>query len=385
MESYTSGNRLLNILPDPPEGKTGWPWTEETDPVIYNGLKNIPKISILTPSFNQGEFIEQTIRSVLLQNYPNLEFIIIDGGSKDNTVEIINKYSKWIKYWISEKDKGQSEAINKGMAKCEGTIFNWINSDDYYYPDCFKNLAESFSSDRVFVVAGNYRFFDDKGEMEDRIIEFSLRDTIEATIADVIVNQPSTFFRLDIIKSLGKIDEKLQYVMDQDIFKKYLFKYGQDNIKVIDKDLSHFRFHSKSKTFQYLFNNEYTGIFYSIAKKAGMKKHLELIKKIHNDFRESDYEFNYNFSGKDEILVKKSVNYYVFSKARKFFTEKNLESMEACIAAVEPEYLGREQRIKIIKLKIKSFLIRNKLGFLLRIIRNPLSLFFASEYFSRVV
>ncbi|MEO8399398.1 MAG: glycosyltransferase, partial [Ignavibacteriaceae bacterium] len=136
------GNKnLLKEIPPPPKGKTGWPWDEETTPEIYEGLKNVPKISIITPSFNQGLFIEQTIRSVLLQNYPNLEYIIIDGGSTDNTIEIIKKYEPWIKYWISEKDSGQSEALNKGILHCEGEIFNWLNSDDYYSKDCFKLIA----------------------------------------------------------------------------------------------------------------------------------------------------------------------------------------------------------------------------------------------------
>ena len=90
-----------------------------------------PKISIVTPSFNQGQYIEQTILSVIGQDYPNLEYIIIDGGSSDNTVEIIKKYADKIIYWISDPDNGQSDALNKGLAKCTGEIFNWINSEDY--------------------------------------------------------------------------------------------------------------------------------------------------------------------------------------------------------------------------------------------------------------
>ena len=90
-----------------------------------------PKISIVTPSFNQGKYIEQTIQSVLTQNYPNLEYIIIDGGSTDKTVDIIKKYEQQLSYWVTEPDKGQTDAINKGFAKCTGEIFNWINSDDF--------------------------------------------------------------------------------------------------------------------------------------------------------------------------------------------------------------------------------------------------------------
>ena len=101
---------------------------------------NYPRISIVTPSYNQGQFIEQTIRSVLLQNYPNLEYIIIDGGSTDNTVETIEKYEQYITYWVSEPDRGQSHAINKGFARCTGEIMAWLNSDDLYLPSALKSL-----------------------------------------------------------------------------------------------------------------------------------------------------------------------------------------------------------------------------------------------------
>jgi glycosyltransferase involved in cell wall biosynthesis len=259
---------LLSKLPSPPKDKTGWPWNEETPSTIYKDLDYIPKISIITPSLNQGMFIEQTIRSVLLQNYPNLEYIIVDGGSDDMTVEIIKKYEPWIKYWVSEKDSGQSEAINKGIVMCEGDIFNWINSDDYYYNDCFKIIAKNFNFKSHDIIAGKYRFFDDENNGRDRIIDFKLGATLEETIAFILVNQPSTFFNMNIYKSFGGLNEKLHYVMDQDLWKKYLLKHGQEKVKVIDASMVNFRFHSNSKTAQFKFNNEYNSIFYSIASRA---------------------------------------------------------------------------------------------------------------------
>ena len=121
-----------------------------------------PKISIVTPSFNQGKYIEQTIQSVLDQDYPNLEYIIIDGGSTDETVEIIKKYEHKIHYWVSEPDKGQTDGINKGFAKCTGEIFNWINSDDYYEPGTFYKLAKLFTEHPyVDVVCGKEWSFND--------------------------------------------------------------------------------------------------------------------------------------------------------------------------------------------------------------------------------
>ncbi|MEI9912662.1 MAG: glycosyltransferase family 2 protein [Bacteroidota bacterium] len=104
----------------------------------------LPGITIITPSFNQGRFIEETILSVIEQGYPNLEYIIMDGGSKDETVEVIKKYNSRISYWVSEKDNGQSDAINKGLHKATGDIINWINSDDQLVPGSLWIIAQHF-------------------------------------------------------------------------------------------------------------------------------------------------------------------------------------------------------------------------------------------------
>jgi len=114
-------------------GAKGWPLTNVLDGDYEKviGRQVWPKISIITPSYNQGRYLEKTIRSVLLQGYPNLEYLVVDGGSNDKSVEIIKKYEPWIDYWISEKDSGQSHAINKGIEKSSGDLLGWLNSDDY--------------------------------------------------------------------------------------------------------------------------------------------------------------------------------------------------------------------------------------------------------------
>lgn len=155
---------MVERLPSIP-GKSNWPWTEETDPGVYTAEIQWPRISIVTPSYNHGLYIEETIRSILLQNYPNLEFIIIDGGSTDNTVEIIKKYEQWLTYWVSEKDRGQTHAINKGLLKCTGEIFNWINSDDLLAKNSLYKLAKVFlENNKPDVICGYTNIFHPMGK-----------------------------------------------------------------------------------------------------------------------------------------------------------------------------------------------------------------------------
>lgn len=364
-----SGETLLSKLPEPPKGLTGWPWTEETDKRIYKDIISFPLISIVTPSFNQGKFIEQTIRSVLLQNYPNLEYIIIDGGSTDETVNVIRKYEKWLKYWVSEKDKGQTNAINKGIRKCSGEIFNWLNSDDYYHKDCFSHIAENFRDKNTDIVSGKYRFFYEN-ENREKIIDLKMRATLEESIALVAINQPSTFFRLDVIKSLGELNEKFNYLMDQDIWKKYLFRYGQNKIKITDKVLVSFRYHSGSKTSQYKFLNEYMGIYCSIAAKAGMSKHTEAMKKVYGKEIDSGFGFEIKFSREDLKLAKKVINSLFLFNAKKAYTEGNTSQLNLWLKTLDSKYLNGTQKNDLISLKVKSKLHKYRLDPIIKFINK---------------
>ena len=177
-------------------GNTGWPLFSEPQPSPPNfpvGV-SLPKISIVTPSFNQAQYLEETIRSVLLQGYPNLEYIIIDGGSTDGSVEIIKKYEPWLTYWVSEPDSGQSHAINKGFRKSTGEIMAWINSDDYYEGDAFSTIAETFiMTTNTLWVAGKCEFIDIDGQKSNgwgKPIE-----QIERWFVGPVVMQPGVFWR----------------------------------------------------------------------------------------------------------------------------------------------------------------------------------------------
>lgn len=131
---------LLSELPSI-DDKTGWPWNSETDATIYQKNQKWPKITVVIPSYNQGGFIEEAIRSILLQNYPCTELIVMDGHSTDNTIDVLKKYTPWISYWQSENDSGQGQAINLGFSIASGDYYGWLNSDDFYNEKAFFVLA----------------------------------------------------------------------------------------------------------------------------------------------------------------------------------------------------------------------------------------------------
>ena len=171
------------------------------------------KISIITPSFNQGHYLEQTIDSVLSQNYSNLDYIIIDGGSTDNSVDIIKKYEKHLSYWVSEKDSGQSEAINKGINKASGEIINWLCSDDYLESDALKIINEAFKEENINVVSGRFRQFQDDGSFEKIYPGTQVTDLLEKTIVTKYLQQPSTFLELISLKFDDKRNAPVVYVL----------------------------------------------------------------------------------------------------------------------------------------------------------------------------
>jgi len=151
----------LDDLPPPPPGKTGWPWTVESrrlPPRRANGL-DWPVITVVTPSFNQAEFLEETIRSVLLQGYPRLEYMVVDGGSSDGSVEVMEKYAPWLAFGVSEKDDGQSDAINKGLGRATGDVQAWLNSDDVYFPDALGQALQEMDRQEVDIVIGGMEKF----------------------------------------------------------------------------------------------------------------------------------------------------------------------------------------------------------------------------------
>lgn len=215
-------------LSNPPAGKTGWPWTEETNPDEWlKKRSDWPRVSIVMPSFNQGQFIEESIRSVLLQEYPNLEFIIFDGGSTDGSADIIQKYERWLTFWTSEKDRGQSDAINKGLRKSTGRYFNWQNSDDVLAPlSLFKSVDALISHPEASHVHGYRHAIDSKGGFHSTSeYSYGPPTRLAPDVATSLINlkcgmQPGCLMDKALVDELGGIDESLRFVMDTDILLK---------------------------------------------------------------------------------------------------------------------------------------------------------------------
>jgi glycosyltransferase involved in cell wall biosynthesis len=180
-----------------------------------------PKISIITPSFNQGIYLEDCIQSILGQDYPNLEYFIIDGGSKDQSIRIIKKYEAQLSGWVSEPDQGQSDAINKGMQRASGDLIAWLNADDYYLPGALQTIAESYQQhpEAPFYFGNGLRVDEYKSNskqfFQTGIVSFD-RPVLIFGLNYIL--QPATFIRRASLEKVGYLDVNLHYAMDTDLW-----------------------------------------------------------------------------------------------------------------------------------------------------------------------
>jgi glycosyltransferase involved in cell wall biosynthesis len=177
-----------------------------------------PLITVVTPSYNQADYLQVAIESVLSQHYPSLEYIVMDGGSTDGTLEVIHRYSDQITYWKSEPDAGQADAINKGFARSRGEIVAFLNSDDFYFPGALFRVAEAFMSHpSVGVVYGYGRFVAHDGQpIRDVGGAFSAKDMIDGVYP--ALPQPAVFLRQAVIEKVGGLDTSLHYALDGEFF-----------------------------------------------------------------------------------------------------------------------------------------------------------------------
>jgi glycosyltransferase involved in cell wall biosynthesis len=205
----------------------------------------LPLVSIVTPSFNQAPFLETTIQSVLGQDYPNLEYILVDGGSSDGSVEIIKKYADRLAWWVSEPDQGQTDAINKGFARARGQVLAWLNSDDTYVPGAV-SAAVAFlqTHPEVGLVYGDANFIDEQGRVIGRF-PAAQTDYHRLRQGYVHIPQQAAFFRADLWREVGPLDPSFYFAMDYDLWVRLA---ARAEIRYVPQIWANFRLHAHGKT-----------------------------------------------------------------------------------------------------------------------------------------
>ena len=206
-----------------------------------------PRISLVTPSFQQAEYLEECITSVHRDAPEGLEHIVVDGGSTDGSRDVIEAHADRLAWWVSEKDKGQSDALNKGLAHAHGEVFNWLNSDDALTPGALQCVSDAFADDPELLVYGGRVVL--RGPDGDAVHE-RLNDAGNAIqlFCEPVINQPATFYRMDVVRAIGGVDPALRYVMDVELWWQFLFRFGTDHLRFEAVDLAIFRLHADSKT-----------------------------------------------------------------------------------------------------------------------------------------
>lgn len=264
-------------------------------------MQALPKISIVTPSYNQGQYLEKTILSVLDQNYPNLEYIIIDGGSSDNSVEIIKKYKKNLKYWVSEPDRGQSHAINKGLEHATGQLLTWLNSDDYLKKGALDKFAEIYQQGHdAGVIVGAGQIVDPSAK-----VIYHKEPTAQITIESLYnwmnggdFMQPSSVFYRKAWEKCGPLDENIHIAFDLDFW----LRIAENNFEFISTDdlLSEALSHDTAKTtaFRDLMLVDAAVVIIKHGGEHAVKNKLDQMAQ-----RLSFYETNYNMI-MDNVVVK---------------------------------------------------------------------------------
>lgn len=253
-----------------------------------------PRISIITPSYNQGKYIEKTILSVLNQGYPNLEYVIIDGGSTDETIPILNKYSAYFHELIIEKDMGQSAAMNKGLTKISGEIVIFLAADDIMMPRAFFKAAQLFSDlpETVGVIHGGVLTFDEHGNQ--RINYGHSNPTIEVYLSSIAIPFAATFIKKKQLDKVGLYDESLHYGMDYDLFARLALVCDFEKVNFL---FIKYRLHSHSKSIKMekFFIGEWIQVFKTVANNIGAKDILYELNKLNVFNQEPNGYKKYNF------------------------------------------------------------------------------------------
>jgi glycosyltransferase involved in cell wall biosynthesis len=309
------------------------------------------KVSVITPSYNQGLFIEETILSVLKSNYSNLEYLIFDGGSKDNTVDIIKRYEQEVTYWVSQKDNGQSDAINKGFKLVTGDVVNWLNSDDYYEKGALQHIGDRFNDKSISCYIGKSRIFSSSTAYVSGGTDI-YPGNLHKTIGWARIDQPETFFRKYVIDEIGCLNESLHFVMDKDLWIRYLSFYGLSGIKKDEQLLVNFRLHGESKTvsLKERFNQETQSLYFTYAKYFGLESYC----KIFNDlWKVQTLPLEYYPKGLDVKDWEKVLNYFLLYKFFEAYADSDYAMAKKIERNINSAWLQKEDQVQLDKIKFR--------------------------------
>lgn len=306
------------------------------------------KISIITPSYNQADYIEETIQSVLNQGYHDLEYIIIDGGSNDGSKEIIKKYDQQLAYWVSEPDQGQTDAINKGFRKATGDIVAWLNSDDIYPEGTLHHVAKAFhEKPEANLIYGDVMNFSSEGK--EHVFSNPLFDPI-TFISKVAIHQPSVFWKRQLFDEIGMLDESFYYLMDYDLWMRIFYSYPTHKI---NQTLSRFRIHSEAKTADnpkglYMDYRKVVSRFFNSFKDKGFAQTLQSISIYENP---DDVAYPINIEKWVE-MAPTLLQHYIFQCALQEYTFGNIGKANQLFAKCW----------QLNPMKISLFMLKNTLG-----------------------
>ena len=317
------------------------------------GMITKPKISIITPCFNAVEYIEQTILSIINQGYSNLEYIIMDGGSTDGTVDIIKKYEDQVTYWISEPDKGQSHAINKGIEKATGDVFNWVNADDYLEEGVLQKVGEYFTNSSTHLLCAKTTFIRPDGSTyENRATPFD--EGVFKMLNSRGLNQMGMFWSLNRVKQLKGVNTNFNFAMDLDLWKRYVMTFGLDGIVKGEFIVGYFRLLETSKTGidmavnASFFDEENNAALVQYAHELG-KGYVESVKLLYPNYKKDLANKKVHTELPLRVLKKWFLELF-YEKAKRFFYGTDFKNAFSLINVMPlSDYSGEELK------NLKSF------------------------------